>query len=88
MGEMREWWANVYFMQGGAVVSASRHGTRDQARRNSFEARVACVHVRLKPEGAPRRYADALDRWIWENGATVIGGMSDPRTPKIEESAS
>jgi len=66
---MREWWANIYRRPGGGgvFVTETQHATRDQARRFSTSQRIGCVHVRLKPEGAPRRYASTWERWGWEN---------------------
>jgi hypothetical protein len=69
---MREWWSNVYNdncwdgPNGVAYVLDKSHPTREAADRFSSIDRIGCVHVRLKPEGAPRRYADDIERYAWE----------------------
>lgn len=68
---MREWWANVYasaYCEGVSVTGvryAHRANSVQRARQNP--SRPFCrIHVRLKPEGAPRRYADDVERYAWE----------------------
>jgi len=76
---MREWWANVY--EPGCYMTdrgthIARHKTRDMAiegctlgsgeRTPGLRGRI---HVRLKPEGAPRRYASPENRAAWEQDA-------------------
>lgn len=73
---MREWWANVY-RSGPEVITASlKHSTRSAAdergRLTTSNAGpydhhlIGRIHVRLKPEGAPKRYADDVERYAWE----------------------
>jgi len=68
MGEMREWWTNQYDFGAGpigrnyhltrdAADAASRNGAGEVSERLRFR-----IHVRLKPEGAPKRYANADER--------------------------
>lgn len=103
MGEMREWWANVYQRGSGRYeASAAKFACRGRAEIGACWDIRSRIHVRLKPEGAPRRYASDTEEWLW---STVPERMRDftpseyadflaswtpspPRTPKIEESAS
>ena len=72
MTEMREWWANVYAHENGVAYP----GTACQTRRGcevcagehgGFPNQgYARIHVRLKPEGAPKRYASEANRRAWE----------------------
>jgi hypothetical protein len=66
MGE-REWWSNVYgpFPTCGIVPHRSRKEADDIAQKH----RIGCVHVRLKPEGAPKRYINAENKAAWERDA-------------------
>lgn len=66
---MREWWANVYPPDTpGDPGLAIQWPTREGARKACGSMRVLCrIHVRLKPEGAPRRYASAREREMWEH---------------------
>jgi len=106
MGEMREWWANVYpngkvgpksddpeglyGSQRGAAFSVhvrlkpewwalsypvmgGRGGIypkRDWAVSVVTPLAVSLVHIRLKPVGAPRRYASEFERMMWDRGFT------------------
>jgi len=65
MGERREWWSNVYVGHRGPYGGAM-HPTRASAAGDAGGDCVGRIHVRLKPEGAPRRYATAMDRLMWE----------------------
>jgi len=76
---MREWWSNIVVCEGADGLlygerNPVRFDTRADARvalsgnRNSNRFRV---HVKLKPEGAPKRYSDALDRWMWEQHSDI-----------------
>lgn len=106
MGEVREWWQTVYaFQEPGSprpslgLASRSREAANLNATCEadpSSEVMKKCqmafrIHVRLKPEGAPRRYADTMDRWWWENAPAIArrygndARLASPRTPKIEE---
>lgn len=64
---MRECWANVYAIN-GAAVTGGKYRTRGVAMGVSYLGNkpFARLHVRLKPEGAPRRYASEHDRRNWE----------------------
>lgn len=66
MGEMREFWANVYGPPGWPTVSVVPHATREEAAKYGEGVRSGCVHVRLKPEGAPKRYASRDNQRAWE----------------------
>ena len=67
---MREWWANVYPGRYGQEPY-TRLGEKGVSRGEAEQARALGrpafrIHVRLKPEGAPRRYASAANRRAWE----------------------
>lgn len=67
MSEMREWWANMHYSDDGRVAYAGAQCvSREQAAKNSSRRICSRIHVRLKPEGAPKRYADWLERSAWE----------------------
>jgi hypothetical protein len=59
---MREFWANVY----GDEVGTPRTSRRAAAAIADLGHLTCRVHVRLKPKGAPRRYANAEHRRAWE----------------------
>lgn len=65
---MQEWWQNVYDLKGGRRLKGERHETRSSAAAHygGVHRLVYRIHVRLKPEGAPRRYASERDRQKWE----------------------
>jgi hypothetical protein len=67
---MREWWANVYAGDASYENMGVDYPTRGQAAAYDGEDTeyrpVARIHVRLKPEGAPRRYASEAERGWWE----------------------
>jgi hypothetical protein len=67
---MREGWAAVYRDRiTGHPIVGSWWPTRGGSVRADagFPPRAVCrVHVKLKPEGAPKRYSDAAERWAWE----------------------
>jgi hypothetical protein len=99
MGEavQRECWFNVYPQVHGARRVGLPHWTEASADKslNGRRATAFClnapafrIHVRLKPEGAPKRYASEDERFWWEHQPEFMRGLSDSlRTPKIEESA-
>lgn len=63
----QEYWANVY-REGGESWCGNLHLEKrfaEEVRGPSKDA-VLVVHIRLKPEGAPRRYASEHDRRNWE----------------------
>lgn len=67
---MRECWANVYSEDGISWLGMA-HETPESAASireppHAVTGVVAVAHVKLKPEGAPRRYASEKDRWNWE----------------------
>ncbi|WP_156387772.1 hypothetical protein [Methylobacterium sp. Leaf399] len=75
MAEVREWWANVYpyapeYRRVG--VEHPNKGFAEDALRcrrdcvDQEEAPAFRIHVRMKPEGAPKRYASAMERGGWE----------------------
>lgn len=66
MGEMREWWANVYPPTLGAASTGNRYEAPAFADALACRDRYARIHVRLKPEGAPKRYANENNRRAWE----------------------
>lgn len=65
MGKMREWWANVYPHVEGPVKIGGKFSS--QIKCESYQADFAAfrIHVRLKPEGAPKRYASEAERYCW-----------------------
>lgn len=81
MTEMREWWANVYddglngFPDGVAYVFSRRYDTRYEADEMAGGLRTGRVHVRLKPEGAPKRYASGGNRRRWERAPETCRGL-------------
>jgi hypothetical protein len=103
MDEVREGWANVYPAEADVEGDIGcLHETREIAEAANANIALAGfapatyrIHVRLKPEGAPRRYASANERKAWEAspyGARLVSNVYgrevlSPRTPKIEESA-
>jgi acyl-coenzyme A synthetase/AMP-(fatty) acid ligase len=77
---MREFWLNVYKPEPGVDMVGAQHSSVIEANENACRNRVARLHVRLKPDGAPRRYASEANRRAWEkfpNAAKVykaVGG--------------
>jgi hypothetical protein len=69
---MGGWWSNVYDDNcwdgpaGVAYVLDKSHPSREAADRYQSAGRIGCVHVRLKPEGAPRRYVSEAEQDAWE----------------------
>jgi len=65
---MREWFQNVYQgdESGSQKLGLTVFETRQEARKFTASAAVFRIHVRLKPEGAPRRYRDDYQRQAWE----------------------
>lgn len=106
MCEVREFWVPVYVLprhgNRAKYCAVSGHISKDRDAAMECTAPYAerfMVHVRLKPEGAPRRYTDKANRCAWEQHTkhsrecVMIGYKPEelwaaPRTPKIEESAS
>ena len=72
---MREWWANVYW-KGGRVIVGVKSDCRSSLSGSGRGAGYA-VHVRLKPKGAPRRYASSWERWGWENTPETMRELKD-----------
>lgn len=71
MTEMREWWANVYLSMFDMDRTLVGDGYPDRdgsiGRAASASTRPICrIHVRLKPEGAPKRYASRDNQRAWE----------------------
>ena len=73
MTEMREWWANVYAASYGGLIYGREHPTRKAAAIPMGKVKECDpsmpafrIHVRLKPEGAPKRYASEANRRAWE----------------------
>lgn len=64
MGERKEFWVNVSVV-GGECVYGVDWETRKMAVAVDDQSQFR-IHVRLKPEGAPKRYATAMDRLMWE----------------------
>lgn len=73
MGELREWWANLYMRPwGDCVTSLKSHATQEAAMNAAIGTPVVGrVHVRLKPEGAPKRYASNWNRNAWEQAPHI-----------------
>lgn len=89
MGEARECWAVVRVLTRGDTGQKFCDPSPFYVRKNAEALARAeagrhrfMVHVRLKPEGAPRRYASELDRWLWEAGARSLSSLTSPRTPE------
>lgn len=61
-----EYWANVYPHVADPVKIGGKFKSR--LRCEAFRGDFAAfrIHVRLKPEGAPRRYANENNRRAWE----------------------
>ena len=82
--EMREWWANVYVRDGKTSVGTSAwfmHADRETADEQGawigggLSPDIAFrIHVRLKPEGAPKRYASEANRRAWERNSEWCRG--------------
>lgn len=66
---MREYWANVYAPEPGVDSVGAPYPDAAHADENACRNRYARIHVRLKPEGAPKRYRDDVQRWAWEDAA-------------------
>lgn len=79
MTKNREWWANVQ-MYGVGRTRGTFVGSQFKTR---YAAEVAAslaflepafrIHVRLKPEGAPKRYASERERYLWEHPLKLRG---------------
>lgn len=65
MSEQEEYYANVYRDDDEAVVGL-RWATRRDCQFEASSDAAFRIHVRLKPEGAPKRYACAAHRMAWE----------------------
>jgi hypothetical protein len=83
---MREWWANVYPPRSGVITA--RAVDRGEAIAWAAEAvsnrnmpPVCRIHVRLKPEGAPRRYASEANRLAWEADPVAAKEFADKGWP-------
>jgi hypothetical protein len=68
MSEMRECWFNVYGRErnGAPFTGAIPFRSRSEAWMHAQSGVAFRIHVRLKPEGAPRRYASESERRGWE----------------------
>jgi len=64
MGEMREWWQNAYPSE--TYGFGGRYPTPERCASWATPRAFARIHVRLKPEGAPKRYASDGERAAWE----------------------
>lgn len=87
-----EYWANVRVYDGLWAGVGNRRETREACKAATALSPVLPafrIHVRLKPEGAPKRYASEANRRAWERrpgfcvGYVAMGG--DPR--RVEEYA-
>jgi hypothetical protein len=65
---MREWWANVYPHIDGHMKIGGKFCSRAGCVQYRGDFAASRIHVRLKPEGAPRRYANEHNRYSWETG--------------------
>ena len=86
---MREWWANVY--EGGAHYE---NMGRDYERREDAAEYdrepvpyrpLYRIHVRLKPEGAPRRYANEGERRVWQHDPDWARGVTRTHSHEVAE---
>lgn len=64
MSELREWWTNIYDDGPGFCQCKTREGAIRVA--GTAFLPLYRIHVRLKSEGAPRRYLNADNRAAWE----------------------
>jgi hypothetical protein len=81
MSEMREYWTNVYkyeAIEGRGKIWVGSLVDRDTCdrwlahyRKSRCHKPLFRVHVRLKPEGAPKRYASEANRRAWEEDASI-----------------
>jgi len=73
---MREYWVNVY--AGGDMGAAfpDRKDAEWFIRKGGFPV-VYRIHVRLKPEGAPKRYASERERQLWEGLPEIMRRTAD-----------
>jgi len=62
---MREYWVNVYVGGDMGAAFPDRKDAEWFIRKGGFPV-VYRIHVRLKPEGAPKRYAGEANRMAWE----------------------
>lgn len=78
MTELREWWVNMHYSDNGRISYAGGHCvSREQAAKNS-SAKIRCrIHVRLKPEGAPKRYASRIEQRAWERFPRLMQNGQD-----------
>lgn len=89
---MREWWANVYARDGKQDRHKFQHADRQEAewganmgngdRSPYLNSRI---HVRLKPEGAPRRYASERERMWWESDPEAMREVSEKLADYMRE---
>lgn len=70
---MREWWANVY--QPDSSYFGHRRETLREAKAMQAPGAICRIHVRLKPEGAPRRYASEVERANWESAPDIMRSL-------------
>lgn len=68
---MRECWVNVYrskYGEHGYRVGQVWHSkaSADRPIKHSNGSAIFRLHIRLKPEGAPRRYSSERNRQQWE----------------------
>jgi len=87
---MREWWANVYVythVDNGKIADVGLpRPSWDEAEEMSRGAMPVPhnrfrIHVRLKPEGAPRRYAGEANRRAWERDPATAKEFTDRGWP-------
>ena len=87
MGE-REYWQNVYphervgHWTGRDWPSAAR---AQQAANTDPQRPLYRIHVRLKPEGAPRRYASEGERLVWQDDPDWARGVIRSRSHEVAE---
>lgn len=65
MTEMREWWVNVYEHGRTGAFWGGRGDAHRAVGLSLFPVKYRW-RVRLKPEGAPKRYASEANRRAWE----------------------
>ena len=90
MSGQREAWVNVYhYEETGALWSGS---LSDKAQSDRWLAHyrhspastpLYRIHVRLKPEGAPRRYATEGERLVWQDDPDWARGVIRSRSKEV-----
>lgn len=87
-----EFWANVMVCEGADGRLYSGFGPdfpsksdADVMLRGNRNANRFRIHVRLKPEGAPRRYATEGERLVWQDDPDWARGVIRSRSHEVAE---